>query len=171
MGGQKLEEQLIENLKEILSTQLRLMGELLALLERETPELLEINLDAMAEINGLKESTTEQINEQTAPLRQAILEIAASSGLPLNATLVEVVTLLGKHRHIEIPRLYQDLNTRAKQVRHVAALNHDIAERSMSMVKTVLSILVQLLEQSITYGASGSFQQWDAEGIIINNDA
>ena len=162
---------MIDKLKDILSTQLKLMGELLALLERETPVLLDINLDAMAEINGLKESTTAHINEHTVPLRQTISEVAASSELPLNATLVEVVTLLGKQGYKEIPRLYQDLNTRAKQVRHVAALNQDIAERSVSMVKIVLSILVQLLEQSITYCASGSYQQWQAEGIIINSDA
>jgi len=161
---------LIDKLKDILSTQLKLMGELLALLERETSELLGVNLDALAEINVLKESTTERINEHTAPLRQTVSEVAANADLPSNANLVEVITYLGKQGYKEIPRLYQDLNTQAKQVRHVAALNQDIAERSVSMVQITLFILEQLLEQAITYGASGSFQQWQAEGIIINND-
>ena len=161
---------MIDKLKDILSTQLKLMGELLALLERETSELLGVNLDALAEINVLKESTTERINEHTAPLRQTVSEVAANADLPSNANLVEVITYLGKQGYKEIPRLYQDLNTQAKQVRHVAALNQDIAERSVSMVQITLFILEQLLEQAITYGASGSFQQWQAEGIIINND-
>lgn len=160
---------MIDKLKDILTTQLKLMRELLTLLERETPELLGVNLDAMAEINVLKESTTERINEHTAPLRQTVSEVATDSELPSNATLVEVITYLGKQGYKEIPRLYQDLNTLAKQVRDVAARNQDIAERSVSMVKSVLFILVQLLEQSLTYGASGSYQQWQAEGIIINN--
>lgn len=161
---------MIDKLKDILSTQLKLMGELLALLERETSELLAVNLDALAEINAVKESTTERINEHTAPLRQAVSEVAANSELPSNATLVEVITCLGKQGYKEIPRLYQDLNTQAKQVRHAAAMNQDLAERSVSMVQIALFILAQLLEQSLTYGASGSFQQWPAGGIIINND-
>jgi hypothetical protein len=146
------------------------MEKLLALLERETSELLGVNLDAMAEINVLKESTTERINEHTVPLRQTVSEVAISSELPSNSTLVEVITCLGRQGYKEIPLLYQDLNTKAKLVRHVAAMNQDIAEYSISMVKTALFILTQLLERSITYSACGSYLQWKNEGIIINND-
>ena len=52
--------QLIAKLKDILATQMRLMGELLALLERETSELLAVNLNAISEINDLKESMIHQ---------------------------------------------------------------------------------------------------------------
>jgi flagellar biosynthesis/type III secretory pathway chaperone len=51
---------LIAKLKDILATQMRLMGELLALLERETSELLAVNLNAISEINDLKESMIHQ---------------------------------------------------------------------------------------------------------------
>lgn len=161
---------LIEKLKGILFIQLKLMEELCSLLERETPELLSVNIDAIVEINALKESATERINEHTDPLRQTISEIAVSSELPSNATLVEVVTHLGKQGYKEVPALYQDLNTQAKQVRHMAALNHDIAEQSAAMVKNALRILTQLLEQAITYCASGNYEHWQDEGIIIDND-
>ncbi|MDD2852895.1 MAG: flagellar protein FlgN [Desulfuromonadaceae bacterium] len=161
---------MITRLKDILATQKRLMGELLALLERETSELLHINLDAMSEINSTKESMTVRINEHTIPLRQAVSEIATNSGLPLNASLVDVVSRLGKKGHKEIPRLYQDLNSLAKQVKNVTALNMDIAERSVAMIKNTLFILAQILDQSSTYDASGSYYKWQVDGIIISKD-
>lgn len=161
---------MIVTLKDILATQMKLMGELLALLERETPELLNINLDAMIEINGLKEGMTSRINEQAAPFRQVVSEIAISSGLPSNASLMDVVSRLGKNGYKEIPRLYQDLNSLAKEVRQVAALNLDIAERSVSMIKNALFILAQILDQSSTYDASGSYYPWKVNAIIVNHD-
>jgi len=72
----------IPRLNDTLATQAALLEELLALLERETPELAGISLDAMAEINGLKEGVVARIDEHTAPLRQAISETAVSLGLP-----------------------------------------------------------------------------------------
>ncbi len=162
---------MIATLKDILATQMKLMGELLAILDRETSELLRINLDAMSEINGLKESMTARINEHTVPLRQTISEVASSSGLPLNASLVDVVSRLGRKGDQEIPRLYQDLSSLANQVRHVTALNQEIAECSVSMIKNALFILAQILNQSSTYDASGNYYQWRVDAIIIKNDA
>lgn len=161
---------MIVKLKDILATQMKLMGELLALLERETSELLSINLDAMIEINSLKEGITARINEQTAPLRRVVAEIATGSGLPSNASLMDVVSRLGKNGHGEIPRLYQDLNSLAKEVRQVTALNMDIAERSVAMIKNALFILAQILDQSSTYDASGSYYPWKVNAIIVNHD-
>jgi flagellar biosynthesis/type III secretory pathway chaperone len=161
---------LIAKLKNILATQMKLMGELLALLDRETSELLSINLDAMFEINVLKESMTARINEHTVPLRQTISEVASSSGLPLNTSLVDVVSRLGKNGDQEIPRLYQNLSSLANQVRHITALNQEIAERSVSMIKNALFILAQILDQSSTYDASGNYYQWRVDAIIIKND-
>jgi flagellar biosynthesis/type III secretory pathway chaperone len=160
---------LIAKLKDILTTQMKLMGELLALLERETSVLLSVNLDAMSEINAKKESMTIRINEHTVPLRQTIEEVASNSGLPLNSSLVDVVSRLGRNGYQEVPRLYQDLNSLANQVRHVMALNIDIAERSVLMIKSALFILAQILNQSTTYDASGSYYKWQVDAIIINN--
>ena len=162
---------MIAKLKDVLATQMKLLGELFALLERETSELLAVNLDAMSKINDLKEGMTVSINEHTAPLRQMVSEVASSSGLPLNASLVDVVSRLGKNGDQEIPRLYQDLSSLANQVRHVTAMNQEIAERSVSMIKNVLFILAQILNQSSTYDASGNYYQWRVDAIIINNDA
>lgn len=161
---------MIAKLKDILATQIGLMGELLSLLERETSELLSINLDAMSEINGLKESMTVRINEHTPPLRQTVSEIATSTGLPSNSSLVDVVSQLGKNGYKEIPRLYQDLNSLAKQVRQITALNIDIAERSISMIKNTLFILAQILDQSSTYDASGGYYPWKINAIIVNHN-
>ena len=159
---------MIEKLKEILFTQLQLMGELLALLKRETPELLGVNLEAIAEINDLKESTTARIEEYTEPLRQTILDVIASFKFPKKATLVEVVTLLGQQGYEDIPRLFQDLNTQAKQVQRAAAVNQEVAEISLSNLEVALIILAQLLDQSWTYCFSGKYEKWLAEEIIFS---
>jgi flagellar biosynthesis/type III secretory pathway chaperone len=162
---------LIIRLKEIFAIQVKLMGELLVLLERETSELLDINLDAMSEINVQKENKTARINEYTPPFRQIVSEIATSYGLPTNASLMDVVSQLGKRGYTEIPRLYQDLNSLAKQVKLVTSLNQDIAERSVAMIKNTLFILAQVLDQSSTYSASGSYYSWKIDAILVNHDA
>lgn len=162
---------MIIKLKEIFAIQVKLMGELLALLEQETSELLDINLDAMSEINAQKEIKTARINEYTPPFREIVSEIATSYGLPANASLMDVVSQLGKRGYTEIPRMYQDLNSLAKQVKLVTSLNQDIAERSVSMIKNALFILAQILDQSSTYNASGSYYSWKIDAILVNHDA
>jgi flagellar biosynthesis/type III secretory pathway chaperone len=161
----------IKILTDTLSIQLNLLEELLALLERETPELAGISLDAMAEINGLKEELTARIDEHTAPLRQTITEVAVSLGLPSNAALGEVAALLGKQGNKEIPRLHQDLKRMAEKVRQVATLNRDIAERFVSTVSNSLNFLAHILNQSPVYGASGGYQRRQAGAVMINREA
>src|SRR6185369_6781280 len=117
----------IKKLTDTLSTQLGLLEELHALLERETKALAEINLDAMAEINGLKEDVSARIEEHTAPLRRAVEEAAADLALPRDSSLGELAAKLEKKGNKEISRLHGKLNKLAKQVRMTATMNRDIA--------------------------------------------
>ena len=159
----------IPRLNDTLATQAALLEELLALLERETPELAGISLDAMTEINGLKEGVVARIDEHTAPLRQAISQTAVSLGLPLDAALGEVAALLGRQGNKEIPRLHRELNRLAERVRRVATLNREIAERFVSTVNNSLDFVVQILNQSSVYGASGGYQRRQVSGAVMIN--
>ena len=161
----------IQELTDTLSMQLKLLGELLALLERETPELVGISLDAMSEINELKGELAARIDEHTVPLRQIIVEVAISLGLPSNAALGEVAALLGQRGNNEIPHLHRELNRLAERVRQVAMLNRDIAERFVSTVNNSLSFVTRIINQSNVYGASGSYQQRQAGAVMINRKA
>ncbi|QEM69863.1 flagellar protein FlgN [Geobacter sp. FeAm09] len=158
-----------KTLTEILTTQLQLLEELRLLLERETRELGDMNLEAMAEVNRLKEELTGRIEAHTGPLRQAIAAAARAAGLGPDATLGAVVAAT---REKGIPRLYRELNDAARQVQERAALNRDIAERFMATVGTSLNFLTRLLNQASVYGASGGYQQQRPTGAsIINKEA
>lgn len=158
-------------LSDTLTVQLRLLEELLALLERETRELADIRLDAMAEINGLKEDVTKRIEEHTVPLRHVIGEVAASMGLPKDCPLGELAAHLGKQKNSEIPRLHRELNRVADRVQQVAMMNREIAERFVSTVNNSLGFLTRILNQSTVYGASGAYQQRQAGAVMINREA
>lgn len=162
---------MMKKLTDTLSVQLKLLEELLALLERETPELAGISLDAMAGINGLKEGVVARIEEHTTPLRHAIAEVAASLGLPPNAALGEVSALLAQQGRTDIQHLHQELNRVAGRLRQVASVNRDIAERFVSAVSNSLNFLVRILNQASVYGASGGYQQRQAGAVMINRKA
>lgn len=159
----------MDKLKDILCVQLKLMEELLSILKQERSALLDIDLDALAEINESKESTIASINSHTSALRQAVEAVATDLELPSNTPFVDVVVQLGKQGNMDIPRLYQDLNGLAIQVREVAALNQEIAEHSISVIKSALRIFAHILHQSTTYDHSGGYYQWQVDAIMVNH--
>lgn len=162
---------MIKKLTTALSDQLKLLEELLALLEQETSSLAEINLDAMAGINGLKEGVVARIEEHTTPLRETLAEVAAGLGLPPHATLGEISVVLANQGNGEIRGLHQELNRVAARVRQVASVNRDIAERFVSTVSSSLNFLVRILNQSSVYGASGGYQPRQSGAVMVNRKA
>jgi hypothetical protein len=66
----------IHTLIAVLETELNLLEEFYNLLIRETRELSDIHLDAMAEINGLKESIAVKIEAHSSVIRKEIEETA-----------------------------------------------------------------------------------------------
>ncbi|HEY3308122.1 MAG TPA: flagellar export chaperone FlgN [Desulfuromonadaceae bacterium] len=161
----------IKNLGQALSLQLQALKELLELLEQETDEMTALNIEAMAEINAKKEAASARIQEHTAPLRQLISEVAAGVGLSVECPLGELAASLAKQGHKEIVTLHEQLNRVAKQVREVAATNHDIAERFAATLNQSLNFLTKVLSESNAYGASGSYQQRPAGAVMINMEA
>lgn len=157
-----------KTLPEVLSIQLQLFKELHSLLERETHELGDMNLAAMAEVKRMKEELTERIEAHTGPLRQAISAAAGDVGLGPGATLGDVVA---KATQNDIQRLYRELNAAAQRVQECAAMNHEIAERFVATANTTLSFLTRLISQSSVYGLSGGYQQRSVRSVMINRKA
>jgi len=157
-----------KTLSEILSIQLQLLDELYSLLERETRELGDMKLDAMAEVNRLREELTERIEAHTELLRQAISGAALDLGLASDATLGAVVA---KTAQKDIPHLYHKLNATARRVQDRAAMNREIAERFAATATTTLNFLTRLINQSSVYGASGGYQQRTSGAVMINKEA
>jgi flagellar biosynthesis/type III secretory pathway chaperone len=161
----------IKMLSEALSDQLKVFEELLALLERETQELANVNIEAMNEINVQKEDVGALIQVHTATLRQVIGETAISLGLPLNSSLGELAAKLKQQGNKEIILQHEQLNKVAERVQQVAALNHEIAERFSETLSQSLDFLTRIISQSSVYGASGGYQQRPTGAVMINMEA
>jgi flagellar biosynthesis/type III secretory pathway chaperone len=154
-----------------LESQLRLLEEFLSLLNRETRELSDIHLDAMAEINGLKEDIAARIETHSALLRKEIKEAAAREGLASKATLGELAGICKQKGNRDVSRLHQELNRVAERIRQAISINREIAERFSASVAGSLELLTRVINQSSIYGASGGYQQRPAGSVMINREA
>ena len=161
----------MKNLNAALEQQLKLLTELHGLLKRETDELSEIHVDAMAEINIQKEDLTERIAAHAAVFRAAIQEFTSSEGLSSAATLGELAARCSQKGNRDIARLHAELNTTASQIKELLGLNHDIATRFAASVGNSLDFIARIINQNSTYGASGSYQQRPSGAVLINREA
>lgn len=161
----------IKMLSEALSVQQKVLEELLDLLERETRDLSDVNIEAMVEINSQKEEVGVRIQAHIAPLRQMIGEAAVSLGLPVDSPLGALAARLGQQGNKEIPLQHEQLNKVAEHVRQAAAMNHEIAERFAATLNQSLVFLKQIINQSNVYGASGGYQQRPTGAVMINMEA
>jgi flagellar biosynthesis/type III secretory pathway chaperone len=161
----------MKNLNIVLDQQLNLLEELKNLLKRETNELSEIHLDAMAEINGQKEDLSSRIAAHAETLRNAIQEVAAREGLSTKASLGELAVRLQQNGNRDIVRLHAELNVAAGQIKELLVLNREVAERFAASVTGSLELVTRIINQTSTYGASGSYQQRPAGSMLINREA
>lgn len=161
----------IDTLITILEAQLHLLEEFFNLLSRETRELADINLDAMAEINGQKESIATRIETHSALLRKELEEAASREGLSPKATLGELAAIYKQKGKKDISRLHEDLNRVTDRIRQAISINREIAERFAASATSSLELLTRVINQSNTYGASGGYQQRPTGAVMINREA
>lgn len=161
----------IHNLIAELEEQLHLLEEFLRLLNRETGELSDIHLDAMAEINIQKENIAARIETHSAVLRKEIEEAASHEGLTSKTTLGELADVCKQKGNMEVSRLHQELNGVADRVRQTISINSEIAERFAASLASSLELLTRVINQSNIYGSSGGYQQRATGSVMINREA
>lgn len=161
----------MKNLVVALTQQLKLQEELYTLLKRETHELSEVHVDAMAEINVQKKDISARIAAYGPILKKAIQEAASREGLSSEATLGELNSKLGHKGNRDLVRLYAELNATASQIKELLALNYAIAERFAASIGKSLDFIARIINQNSTYGASGSYQQRPSSAVLINREA
>jgi len=161
----------MKNLIVALEQQLKLLVELRDLLKRETSELSDVHLDAMSEINELKENLSARVDVHAALLRSAIQEAAAREGLSAKAVLGDLALCFSQKGNREVARFHAELNATAAQIKELLALNSEIAERFAASLGNTLDFLTRIINQTSTYGASGSYQQRPAGAVLINREA
>lgn len=161
----------MKNLIITLDQQLTLMKELHGLLKQETNELSDVNVAAMVEINAAKEDVSSRMQAHGVVLRTAIQDVARAEGLSVTATLGDLVAVANKKGNREIARIHSELNDLAGQIKELLGLNREIAEKFASSVGSSLEFISRIINQTSTYGASGSYQQRSAGSVLINREA
>jgi len=161
----------IKRLITVLETQLKLLEEFHTLLSRETGELIDINLDAMNEINSRKESMAADIETNSTQLGNLIDETASAEGFPPKTTLRELAKLYNLRGNMEITRLHEELARVADHVREAISINYEIAGRFAASISSSLDLLSRVINRSNTYGASGGYQQRSTGAVMINREA
>lgn len=154
-----------------LETQLNLLEEFCTLLNRETRELSDIHLDAMAEINIQKERAAARIEAQLPLIRKEIEGAASGEGLSADVTLGELAVSYSKKGQKDVARLHEELNKVADRIRQAININSEIAERFAASVSGSLELLTRVINQTSTYGASGGYQQRPTGSVMINREA
>jgi flagellar biosynthesis/type III secretory pathway chaperone len=154
-----------------LEEQLHMLEEFLSLLIRETHELSDIHLDAMAEINIQKEQIAARIETHSALLRKEIEEAASREGLTPKVTLGELADIYKQKGKKDVSQLHQELKLVADRVRQTISINGEIAERFAASVASSLELLTRVINQSNIYGASGGYQQRPTGSVMINREA
>lgn len=154
----------------VLETQLCLLEEFQNLLNRETRELSDIHMDAMAEINIQKEGLAARIEAQSPVLRKAIEDAAVNEGLSSTVTLGELAVLYKQKGKEDVSRLHEELNKVAERIRQAININREIAERFAASVSSSLELLTRVINQTTTYGASGGYQQRPSGSVMINRE-
>lgn len=161
----------IHTLIAALEAQLLLLEEFFNLLSRETRELSDIRMDAMAEINGLKESVAARIETHSALLRKEIEEASSREGLSPKAALGELADTCKLKGKKDVSRLHLELNRVADRIRQTISINSEIAERFAASVASSLELLTHVINQSNIYGSSGGYQQRPTGSVMINREA
>ena len=153
------------------AAQAELLQELLVLLERETSEMGDVNVAAMAKINQAKEELLKKIADQSTHLKQAIASMAAREGLYADAALGAVAEHFSKKGNGELRAIQRQLSGTADRIQRIAAINREIAERFASTIGNSLNLLTMLINQSNVYGATGGYQQRPTGAVMINREA
>lgn len=161
----------LQKLMTATTTQITLLDELLALLERETAELSDVNISAMTQTNLAKEELLKKVAAQALVLQQAISDMAMGEGFSSGASLGVIAEHLANKGVTELLREQRRLKKTAEKVRQVAAMNHGIAERFSSTIATSLKLVTRIINQSTMYGATGEFQKGQAGAVMINREA
>ena len=161
----------LKKLMTAVTVQVALLDELLALLERETVEMGDINIEAMTITNLAKEELHKKIAEHTPVMQQVISNMAVREGLSSGTSFGVIAKHLAKKGIKELHDKQEQLIKTGNRIQRVAAMNREIAERFASTISTSLNLITRLINQSNVYGSSGGYQQRQTGAVMINREA
>ncbi len=147
------------------------LGELLAVLERESGELGNVDIAAMTKTNQDKEELYGKITTHSDELKQAIVALAELDGLSAGSTLGEIAEKRSRKGDPLLLQKQEALQDKANRIQQVAAMNLEVAQRFSATVTLSLDLITRLVNQSNMYGSGGGYQQRQTGAVIINMEA
>ncbi|MSN25021.1 MAG: hypothetical protein GJV46_04045 [Geobacter sp.] len=161
----------LKKLIETAATEAGFLDDLLVLLERESVELGNIDINGMDVSNQAKELLIRKISGHSPSLQQAVSACSVREGLPSSTSLVALAEHFSKKGNKELLLIQKQMSKTADKIKQAAALNQEVAERFAAMVTTSLGLITRLVNQSNVYGASGGYQQQRTSAVMINREA
>lgn len=161
----------LQKLIESIDVQAKLLSELLQVLDRETIEMGNVNIPAMAISSRSKEELAAKISEHSPQLQKEIAAFATQEGLPETTLLSTLAEQVAKRGNKELLIKQKQISETAISVQVVATLNREIAEHFASSAAATLNLITRLINQSNVYGASGAYQQRQTGAVMINREA
>lgn len=161
----------MKKLMEVIAVESGLLNELLQVLKRETAEMTDVDVAAMNLSNLAKDELIARINSHASLFQKALNRVAAVEGIASPVTLGTLVDHLVKRGNSDLLTHHQQMCATVEEIRQIAVLNRDIAERFAASVTSSLTLITRLINQSNVYGASGSYQQRPASAVMINREA
>jgi len=161
----------LKKLIEEIVVQNGLLNELLAVLERETAEMGDINISAMSISNQTKEELTGKIAEHSPVIQRAISQLSAREGIPGAVSLGVLAEHIAKKGNRELLIKQQQIRATAERVQQVASLNREIAERFSESVASSFNLITRLMNQSNVYGPAGGYKPQSVGSVMINREA
>ena len=149
----------------------QLLGELVAVLERETAELSAIDIAAMTRTNQDKEDLHKNISEHSLLMRSEIETFARQEGMAAETSLGSLAGHLAQRGQKALQDKQKQLKSKAERVKLVAEMNREIASRFSTTISSTLNLITRLINQSNVYGSTGGFQQRPAGAVMINKEA
>jgi flagellar biosynthesis/type III secretory pathway chaperone len=158
------------NLIEVVTLQNGLLNELLDVLERETDQLSEIDLEAMSVSDRAKEALTDRIAKNSSLLQKTMTEMSVREGLTAGSSLGVIANRFAARGKWELLGKQEELVSTVIRVQQLSSLNREIAECFASSVTSSLSLITRMVNQSNFYGASGGYQRRPAGAMLINRE-
>lgn len=154
-----------------LQEQLAVFKELNGLLLEEEAAIVNLDTERMDQLNSLKEPMVARQFRAADGLRALLASTRQAGGQPAK-NVSELVQRLPREAARELATLQQAVQEAGGVVHRQANRNKELLERFLGTVNDSLGFLLQMLNTSNQYGASGTYiQRAQAGAVMVNREA
>lgn len=157
---------------EVLSEQLLVAKELQQVLQDEQKAIVTLDTPLMETLNSQKELLVTRQRKVAEILLAVMSETAGQLGLPVSATLTEIVAKMPASLQVQLEPVQQQVKQTSAAVSLVATQNKAMLDRFLGVINESLGFILRILNTSNTYGVRGTYlSNIQAGAVMINREA